>query len=49
MGNLSVVLMLEAAIQKHLFWYPQFFFFPFLSHLGKMKAAKLFISPKLAV
>lgn len=47
MGNLSIILMLEAAIQKYLFWYPQFF--PFLSHLGKMKAAKPFISPKLAM
>lgn len=47
MGNLSVILILEAAIQKYLFWYRQFF--PFLSHLGTMKAAKPFISPKLAM
>lgn len=28
MGNLSIILMLEAAIQKSLFWYPQFFPLP---------------------
>ena len=45
MGNLSVVLMLEAAIQKHLFWYPQFFFFPFSLSFGEDESCKAVYLP----
>ena len=44
MGNLSVVLMLEAAIQKYLFWYPQFFF-PLSLSFGEDESCKAVYLP----